>query len=131
MSVLTLAFAGGERRSWPEAATSLAVRGAFIDTSIKPNVLSALFSQVRVGELAGSCDLTCGNKAALDAQALCVRLYQYVTFLLQERVGELDLVRHRSHLGARGVQAAEGLQKDRLTPCCYVGCIEVRAKGQR
>jgi hypothetical protein len=25
----------------------------------------------------------------------------------------------------------EGLQKGRLTPCCYVGRTEVRAKGQR
>jgi hypothetical protein len=29
------------------------------------------------------------------------------------------------------VQPMEGLQEGRLTPCCYVGRTEVRAKGQR
>jgi hypothetical protein len=44
--------------------------------------------------------------------------------------GNLDLGRHKSHLGALGVQPVKWLQKGRWTPCCYVGRTEVRAKGQ-
>jgi hypothetical protein len=54
---------------------------------------------------AGSCDLTRGNGVALHAHA-------GFRPSLQKRVGSLDLGRHRSHLGALGVQpmkrAAEG-----------------------
>jgi hypothetical protein len=46
-------------------------------------------------------------------------------------VGSLDLGRHRSRLGALGVQPMKWLQKGRWTPCCYVGRTEVRAEGQR
>jgi hypothetical protein len=81
-----------------------------------------------VEKLAGSCDLTGGNGAALRAHA--VRAYG-AELCYRSEWGSLDLGRHRSHLDAPGVQPMEGLQKDRLTPCCYVGRTEVRAKGQR
>jgi hypothetical protein len=88
---------GVERRSWLEAATSLAGTG-------RKRVVAHIH------------DVTCASFPLVPAGG---------------EWGSLDLIRHRSHLGARSVQAVDGLQKGRLTPCCYVGCTEVRAKGQR
>jgi hypothetical protein len=63
-----------------------------------------------------------------ETHIVCVDLF-YCRFCAGGEWGSLDLVRHRSHLGARGVQRIKRLLKDRLTPCCYVGCTEVRAKS--
>jgi hypothetical protein len=87
-----------------------------------------LLCRWRVEKLAESCDLIDGNGAALHAHAVRVKASD---LRYRSEWGSLDLGRHRSHLGALGVQPMRGLQKGRLTPCCYVGRTEVRAKGQR